>query len=153
MVIDMDFDVALEKIKQICSSGSKQCVQEVVDFLQNYFLHYSWVGIYVVKEDMLKLGPWCGPEETEHVSIPIGEGVCGSAAKSGKTEIVDNVHEDERYLSCFLSTVSEIVVPIKDVQGKVVGEIDIDSDVVAAFKNEDKLFLERVAEMLASHVG
>jgi len=152
-VFDMDFDVALEKIEQICVRGPEQCVQEVVEFLQNSFLHYSWVGIYVVKGDMLKLGPWCGPEETEHVSIPIGEGVCGSAAQSGKTEIVDNVHEDDRYLSCFLSTVSEIVVPIKDAQGKVIGEIDIDSDVVAAFKNEDKLFLERVAEMLAPHVG
>lgn len=149
----MDFEKALEKIEQICKKETNECVKEVVELLQKNFLHYSWVGIYIVEGEMLNLGPWSGPEETEHVTIPIGEGVCGAAAATGETEIVDNVHEDDRYLACFLSTVSEIVVPIKDEKGKVLGEIDIDSDVVAAFKTEDKLFLERVAEMLAPHIG
>jgi GAF domain-containing protein len=100
---------------------------------------------------VLVLGPWRGKEATEHIRIPIGSGVCGSAAQSGTTEIVDDVSKDTRYLSCFLSTRSEIVVPIKK-GTKVVGEIDIDSDVTAAFDKNDKVFLEKIADMLSQHI-
>ena len=96
------------------------------------------------------LGPWQGPEATEHVRIPVGQGVCGAAAASGHTEIVDDVDADPRYLSCFPSTRSEIVVPIA-YDSRVVGEIDIDSDRPAAFGDEDRAFLERVAELIAPH--
>jgi L-methionine (R)-S-oxide reductase len=70
--------------------------------------------------------------------------VCGFAAKAGRTEIVSDVSKDPRYLQCFLSTKSEIVVPISN-QGKVVGEIDIDSDQLDAFSSVDREFLEAVA--------
>jgi L-methionine (R)-S-oxide reductase len=109
--------------------------------------HYSWVGIYLVEGDDLVLGPWQGPEATEHLRIPVGQGICGAAAASGVTEIVDDVSADPRYLACFPSTRSEIVVPIAH-EGRVVGEIDIDSDRPAAFGEEDRIFLERVAELL-----
>jgi GAF domain-containing protein len=119
--------------------------------LYNGFEKYSWVGIYLVKGDMLVLGPWNGEQATEHTRIPRGRGVCGAAATSGKTEVVDDVSKDNRYLSCFLSTRSEIVVPIKKSQ-TVIGEIDIDSDQPAAFDDNDVLFLEKVADMLGSHI-
>jgi GAF domain-containing protein len=122
-----------------------------VQVLQEGFEHYSWVGIYLVEGDDLVLGPWQGPEATEHVRIPVGQGVCGAAAASGVTEIVDDVNADPRYLSCFPSTRSEIVVPIAR-DGEVVGEIDIDSDRPAAFGEDDRSFLERVAELLAPAV-
>src|SRR4030095_4766584 len=96
------------------------------------FDHYSWVGIYLVEGEDLVLGPWKGPEATEHVRIPIGQGICGAAAASGETEIVDDVNADERYLACFVSTRSEIVVPIA-FDGKVVGEIDVESGATSAF--------------------
>ena len=124
--------------------------QEVVDLLHDGVEHYSWVGIYLVEGDDLVLGPWQGPEATEHVRIPVGQGVCGAAAASGQTEIVDDVNADPRYLACFPSTRSEIVVPIGH-DGRVVGEIDIDSDRPAAFGEEDRAFLERVAELIAAH--
>ena len=89
-----------------------------------------------------------GPNATEHTKIPIGDGVCGAAAKSGITEIVDNVKKDDRYLACFLSTKSEIVVPIKK-DGKIIGEIDIDSDKTASFNSNDKFFLEKVADIIS----
>ena len=76
--------------------------------------------------------------------------MCGAAAASGKTEIVDDVNADERYLSCFLSTRSEIVVPIL-YDRLVVAEIDIDSDTPAAFGDADREFLERVAALIAEH--
>jgi L-methionine (R)-S-oxide reductase len=129
---------------------SDEILRQVVDVLRERFDHYSWVGIYFVEGDELQLGPWNGPAATEHVRIPVGEGVCGAAAASGVTEIVDDVNADPRYLACFPSTRSEIVVPIAR-NGSVVGEIDIDSDRPAAFGEEDRAFLERVAELIASH--
>ncbi len=123
-------------------------LQAVVDLLHDRVEHYSWVGIYLVDGDDLVLGPWRGPQATEHVRIPVGQGVCGAAAASGETEVVDDVNADPRYLACFPSTRSEIVVPIAR-DGRVVGEIDIDSDRPAAFGAADRELLERVAGLIA----
>jgi len=141
----MKHDEALEAI-----GSADDPLAASVQVLQGGFEHYSWVGIYLVEGGDLVLGPWQGPEATEHVRIPVGQGVCGAAAASGRTEIVDDVNADPRYLACFPSTRSEIVVPIA-YEGRVVGEIDIDSDRPAAFAEEDRAFLERVADLLAPH--
>jgi GAF domain-containing protein len=140
---------SLETIEQIAERG-EDVLQQVVDFLHDDFERYSWVGIYLVEGDDLVLGPWQGPQATEHVRIPVGQGVCGAAAASGETEIVDDVNADPRYLACFPSTRSEIVVPIA-LDGRVVGEIDIDSDRSAAFDEDDRVFLERVASLVAPY--
>jgi GAF domain-containing protein len=123
-------------------------VAAVVDLLHARFDHYSWVGCYRVQGDELVLGPWLGPQATEHVRIPVGEGICGAAAASGATEVVDDVGADPRYLACFASTRSEIVVPVVR-DGHVIGEIDIDSDRPGAFDAHDRVFLEQVAQLLA----
>jgi L-methionine (R)-S-oxide reductase len=137
----------LEAIERIAERG-EDVLQQVVDVLHDEVEHYSWVGIYLVEGDELVLGPWQGPQATEHVRIPVGQGVCGAAAASGETEIVDDVNADPRYLACFPSTRSEIVVPIAH-EGRIVGEIDIDSDRPAAFGEDDRAFLERVALIVA----
>ena len=129
---------------------SDDVLRRVVDLLHDRVEPYSWVGIYFVEGDELVLGPWRGPAATEHVRIPVGHGICGAAAASGETEIVADVNADDRYLSCFLSTRSEIVVPIL-YDELVVAEIDIDSDQPAAFDEEDQAFLERVAEAISEH--
>jgi L-methionine (R)-S-oxide reductase len=141
---------ALEALDRILNRESEadEVLRRTVDLLHDRFDAYSWVGIYLVEGDDLVLGPWKGPEATEHVRIPIGQGICGAAAASGRTEIVDDVNADERYLACFVSTRSEIVVPIA-YEGRVVGEIDIDSDVPAAFGDADREFLERVAALVS----
>ncbi len=146
----MYYNEAEEKIIKIISKSSN-ILQDVVDFLYNFFHHYSWIGIYIIQNGDLVLGPWKGPHATEHIRIPIGNGVCGSAAKTGKTEVVGDVHSDNRYISCFLSTKSEIVVPIKK-DNIIVGEIDIDSDKKDAFTLKDKIFLEKIADMLREHI-
>jgi len=146
----LDYQKALTKIERIFSK-SERIVEDAVDFLYNNFKKYSWIGIYIVKNDYLVLGPWRGKQATEHTNIPIGKGICGSAAKSGKVEIIPDVNADSRYLSCFVSTKSEIVIPIKKNQ-KIVGEIDIDSDKTNAFTEEDAKFLEKVADMLSEHI-
>jgi len=127
----------------------KSARDAAVKLLNRSVPSYSWVGIYIVEGKDLVLDVWSGPAATEHVRIPIGKGVCGFAAKSGKTEIVSDVGKDPRYLQCFLSTKSEIVVPISS-QGSVVGEIDIDGDQLDAFSSLDREFLEAVARKLSA---
>jgi L-methionine (R)-S-oxide reductase len=143
---------ALEAVDRIVNRESEadEVLRRVVEILHDRFDHYSWVGIYLVEGDDLVLGPWKGPQATEHVRIPIGEGICGAAAASGRTELVDDVNADARYLACFPSTRSEIVVPIV-YEGRVVGEIDIDSDRPAAFTEADRAYLERVAVLISPH--
>ncbi len=131
------------------TSRGKPSREAMVKALNSGVPSYSWVGIYGVEGNDLVLDAWSGPAATEHTRIPIGKGVCGFAAKAGRTEIVSDVSKDPRYLQCFLSTKSEIVVPIlKD--GKVVGEIDIDGDQLDAFSSLDREFLEAVARKAAS---
>jgi L-methionine (R)-S-oxide reductase len=148
----MSHEGALEAIDRILNRGGEadDVLRAVVDVLHDRFDDYSWVGIYLVEGDELVLGPWKGPEATEHVRIPVGQGICGAAAASGQTEVVDDVNADERYLACFPSTRAEIVVPIA-YEGRVVGEIDIDSDRPAAFGDDDRAFLERVALLISPH--
>lgn len=117
--------------------------------LYESFDHYSWVGIYVVEGEDLVLSAWSGPAETEHTRIPVGAGICGLAAKTGRTELVPDVSERPEFIACFASTKSEIVVPIQEPGGRVVGEIDIDSDWLGGFDERDRAFLEAVAEALA----
>jgi len=146
----MDYETAENEIIVIVSKSSN-VLEKVVDYLYENFNHYSWIGIYIVEGNDLLLGPWRGEQATEHTKISIGTGVCGSAAQSGNVEIVPDVSKDERYLSCFVSTRSEIVVPIKK-NGKIIGEIDIDSDALNAFDKKDALFLGKIADMLALHI-
>jgi L-methionine (R)-S-oxide reductase len=142
----------LAEVQRIVAGNdpSDEILREVVDLLHDTFDNYSWVGIYFVEGHELVLGPWRGPQATEHVRIPVGQGICGAAAASGETEIVDDVNADDRYLSCFLSTRSEIVVPIV-YDRLVVAEIDIDSDAPAAFGDADRELLERVAALISEH--
>jgi GAF domain-containing protein len=142
----------LEAVERVLNREGEadEVLRQTVEILHDRFDHYSWVGIYLVEGDDLVLGPWKGPQPTEHVRIPIGQGICGAAAASGATEIVDDVNADERYLACFVSTRSEIVVPIA-YEGRVVGEIDIDSDLPGAFGPADREFLERVATLVSQH--
>lgn len=143
----VDYERAYQEIARLAQRNEAQAV---VDFLHDNFPNYSWVGIYWVGGSDLVLGPWKGPEATEHTRIPIGTGVCGAAAASGRTEVVPDVSNDPRYLACFPYTKSEIVVPIL-ADGTVIGEIDIDSNELNAFGPDDQRFLERVAALLARY--
>lgn len=141
-----------EMMAQIRAIVSHQDIESAlkmsVKILRQSSDHYDWVGIYLVKGGMLELAAYDGESETEHVRIPIGQGICGSAAKEGHTILVPDVNKDSRYLACFASTRSEIVVPILG-KASVLGEIDIDSDRFSAFNDEDQERLEAVAHMLA----
>src|SRR5580658_10004271 len=121
------------------------CVGIIAERLSNY----NWVGFYMLDpsdENVLVLGPFRGAS-TEHVRIPVTEGICGAAVAQGETVIVEDVSADPRYLACSLETRSEIVVPIR-ANGKIVGEIDIDSHDLNSFGADDRSFLEDCAQVL-----
>ena len=112
---------------------------------------YSWVGIYLLDGNELVLGPFEG-KPSPHTRIPLGRGICGAAASEKATIIVDDVNADPRYLACSLETRSEIVVPIMS-GGEVLGELDIDSDRLAAFDSADQKMLEAIASLLAARMS
>lgn len=138
-------------LSSICreASGPVEARESICDVLFQDLEHYSWVGIYMVDGDELELAAWAGPEETEHTRIRIGEGICGLAAETGETELVPDVRENDRFIACFPSTRSEIVVPIMR-GGEVLGEIDVDSDFLDAFDERDVRLLEWTAAKLAT---
>ena len=108
----------------------------------------NWAGFYLVDEahDRLYLGPFWG--EPACILIPLGKGVCGTAAALGKTVIVPNVDEFEGHIACSAASRSEIVVPIL-VEDKVVAVIDVDAPVLDRFHSDDKALLERIAAIFA----
>jgi L-methionine (R)-S-oxide reductase len=128
-----------------------EAMVQAVKVLKDQMPDYAWVGIYVLEGDELLLGPYRG-KPSPHTRIPLNQGICGAAASTKQTIIVDDVDADPRYLACSLETRSEIVVPIMRGE-KVLGEIDIDSDKKAAFGPADRELLEAVATLLARKSG
>ncbi len=125
---------------------------EVCRYLRGEFGHYDWVGIYRRDGADLVLDGWDGEAATEHLRIPVAEGLCGRAVRENRVVRVDDVTTEPAYLSCFVSTRSEIVVPIR-VGAEPVGEIDIDGRTLAAFDATDEAFLTEVAARLAATFG
>src|SRR5512142_2672303 len=116
-------------------------MKAIVEHLRDNLPAYNWVGFYMIEETpgaepILVLGPFVGAD-TPHKRIPLNQGICGAAVSSGKTVIVDDVNSDPRYLACSIETRSGIVAPVS-ANGKVVGELDIDSHQHAAFREEDR---------------
>jgi len=142
----------LQSVSRLAASApdARSVLAETVALLQRERPHYNWVGVYLLEQGELVLGPYVG-KPTPHTRIPLNKGICGAAASSGETLIVDDVNSDPRYLACSLETRSEIVVPIAR-DGRILGEIDIDSDKPAAFTEEDRKLLEGVAAILAEKI-
>jgi L-methionine (R)-S-oxide reductase len=125
----------------------------IVEIIPQRLPYYHWTGFYMldpIDSDTLVLGGFHGAP-TEHVRIPVSQGICGAAVAQNDTVIVDDVRSDPRYLACSQETRSEIVVPIR-ANDVVVGEIDIDSHDLAAFSAQDKEFLEKCAAIVGGFI-
>jgi GAF domain-containing protein len=107
---------------------------------------YRWVGLYEVTEEEIVNLAFDGLGVPAHPRFPVTQGMSGAAVASGERVVVGEVSKDPRYLTAFGSTRSEIMVPIVDRSGgKVVGTIDVESEKVDAFTEEDLSALERCA--------
>ena len=130
--------------------SAQELMQAMAKVLHERMLKYNWVGFYMLEPGanppMLVLGAFEGAM-TPHTRIPLNQGICGAAASSGQTVVVDDVSKDPRYLACSLETKSEIVVPVF-VHGKVVGELDIDSHFAAAFTAEHQELVQHCAVLV-----
>jgi L-methionine (R)-S-oxide reductase len=129
---------------------AQDLMRAMVKVLHHRMLKYNWVGFYMLEPGteppVLVLGAFEGAM-TPHTRIPLNQGICGAAASSGQTVVVDDVNKDPRYLACSLETKSEIVVPVF-VHGKVVGELDIDSHFPAAFTSEHQELVQHCAILI-----
>jgi L-methionine (R)-S-oxide reductase len=125
---------------------------ELIKIINEIKLHsqkYNWVGIYFYKDGVLEVFDYYIGKETPHTKIPTNKGICGAAFREGKTLIVNDVSKDDRYLSCSIETKSEIVVPIYNKNSEIIGEIDIDSNDLNAFNDEDKIYLENISKKIS----
>lgn len=132
------------EILQKRSSPVNDRLQALCELLQRSMPGYDWVGFYFHKagEEVLELGPFAG-EPTDHTIIPFGKGICGQVALSDTNFVVPDVHAQENYIACSIHVKSEIVVPLF-LDGKNIGQIDVDSHTPDAFDEKDERLLEYV---------
>ena len=114
-------------------------------FISAFFDNINWSGFYLLKENQLVLGPFCGMPATTRIDI--GKGVCGTAFEKGETLVVDNVCEFPGHIACDIRSKSEVVIPLVK-NGKKYGVLDIDSSVYSRFSKGDVEILVKVLEIL-----
>lgn len=139
-------------IKDECSHREK--LQKICDVLRAEMEGYDWVGYYLVDIDStseLILGPYAGAP-TEHARIGFGDGICGQAASTLQVFVVDDVSTESNYLSCSPDVKSEFVAPVLW-NDCLVGELDLDSHSIAAFRETDIELLNWVARVSAESVA
>lgn len=111
----------------------------------------NWAGFYRVLDGQLVLGPFCGKPAC--IRIALGQGVCGTAAATGQTQLVADVHAFPGHIACDAASQSELVVPIIGADGTVLAVIDLDSPTLARFDGEDRAGFEQLASLVAGRIG
>lgn len=112
---------------------------------------HLWVGFYLLKEGRLVLGPFQGPIACTRIEL--GKGVCGTAAASRESVIVEDVNQFPGHIACSPDSRSEIVIPISGSDDQLIGVLDIDSSSLAQFDEEDDRFLKEILEVLKLQQG
>lgn len=119
----------------------------IIAAINQTFKNVSWVGIYIIKNEKLFLGPFQG--KVACTKIKIGEGVCGTSAMKKETIVVPNVHEFPGHIACDIESNSEIVVPII-YNDTVFGVLDLDSTELSTFDDLDKIWLEMICTLIVN---
>ena len=136
--------------KSIKKLSLENSLKFVCDYLQKNIDGYDWVGFYFHSKDKLVLKTYSGLK-TDHTIIPFGKGICGQTAESNQPIIVKDVNEEDNYISCNINVKSEIVVPIF-VNDKNIGQIDIDSNIIDRFNNDDLNFLKKINSLISKKI-
>lgn len=141
-------DLFLAAIKDVSSSDLRgRALRKYAMSRISELPGYDWCGVYALEAHTLVLDEFVGAV-TDHTRIPVGVGVCGTAVAEDRNQIIEDVRTLDNYLACSLSTRSEIVVLIRNSNGKVLGQIDIDGHELGAFGTDDEEMLNQVAEIL-----
>ena len=148
----MTFEALKPKVTEITLNpilSREEKLLKICELLSNSIDYYNWVGFYFANHETktLHLGPYVGAE-TDHTVIPFGKGICGQVAVSNANFVVPDVAAQDNYIACSFTVKSEIVVPLF-VNGKNIGQIDIDSHILDPFTEADERFLEFVNEVIA----
>ncbi|MBJ7388024.1 MAG: GAF domain-containing protein [Sphingomonadaceae bacterium] len=134
------------------TSGEPDAVANMANIaalLWEYLPDVNWTGFYRVVDGELVLGPFQG--KAACIRIPFGKGVCGTAAQSGETQLVEDVHAFPGHIACDANSASELVVPVRR-NGTVIAVIDLDSPTLNRFDAEDAQGVERLARMIADRI-
>lgn len=121
----------------------------VAALLWEYLADVNWTGFYRIVDGELVLGPFQG--KAACIRIALGDGVCGAAAASGQTQLVDDVHAFPGHIACDAKSASELVVPVIR-NGEVIAVIDLDSPTLARFDSYDTAGIEALAALLANRI-
>ena len=144
--------VMLSKQLDALLTGEKNAIANLSNasaLLNQFFDQINWVGFYLMEDGELVLGPFQGLPAC--VRIPLGRGVCGTAAKTKETVIVPDVHAFPGHIACDAASQSEIVVPIVK-NGELLGVLDIDSPIKERFSEQDKEGLEQFIQVLIKYI-
>lgn len=147
------YAAAVERIERLIAGETDEIaiLATVVCELHHGLPHFDWTGFYRVTEPgMLRVGPYQGGHGC--LAIPFARGVCGAAARERRTQIVPDVTQAPHHIACSSTTRSEIVVPVLDRDGALRAVLDVDSDELAAFDEEDQRWLERVCALVGRAV-
>ncbi|MBE7685896.1 GAF domain-containing protein [Tenacibaculum piscium] len=133
--------------------SKEEKLQQICDYLASEISYYDWIGFYFKNgdKDELKLAQFHG-EPTEHTIIPFGKGICGQVAVSNENFVVQDVKEQDNYISCGWKVKSEIVIPIF-VDNQNIGQIDIDSHTANVFTADDENLLEYACKKVALFIS
>jgi GAF domain-containing protein len=150
--MEMDINRLKNKVDSIFANTNttNEKLKAICDVLESEISYYDWVGFYFKNgdKDELKLAQYTG-EETAHTIIPFGKGICGQVAVSNQNFVVQDVSNQENYISCGWKVKSEIVIPIF-VNKENIGQIDIDSHTANVFTDKDEQLLEYICKKIGT---
>lgn len=144
-------DLVGEANKIVAGTGTRdEKLMKICELLDAHVEVFDWVGFYLVDPDAereLVLGPYVG-EATDHTRIPFGKGICGQAAESLETFVVQDVNQEDNYLACSIHVKAEIVIPV--MKGDTfAAELDIDSHTQNSITKEHQAMLEEICDIAA----
>lgn len=144
----MNYQTELNALKALLE-GETDPISKMANlsaFVYEHLPRINWVGFYIVREGVLKVGPFQGKVACS--TIEKGKGVCGTAWETGKTQVVADTHQFAGHIACDPVSLSEVVVPIFNEMGEMIAELDVDSPELNRFGREEVAFLEGCAKLI-----
>lgn len=146
------YDELVEQMASLIAGETDETavLANVTAAMASAFPNWLWTGFYLVRNGQLTVGPFQGPVACFHIKK--GKGVCGTAWERNATVVVDDVEQFPGHIACSSLSRSEIVVPMHDAKGNVVGVLDVDSPELCTFDHVDKVYMERIVLLISEEL-